>query len=70
MAILGKEALPHVNDPPVHAIARVRLLGRVHDVSFVKFLHLGRVPGTLVLVTRILHLSVVGVDDGLGEVNQ
>ena len=70
LAVLGKEALPHVNDPHVHVVARVRLLGRVHDVSFVEFLHPGRVPGTLVLVARILHVSVVGVDDGLGEVNQ
>ena len=30
LAVLGKEALPHVNDPPVHLVARVRLLGRVH----------------------------------------
>ena len=70
LAVLGKEALPHVNDPLVHVVARVRLLGRVHDVSFVEFLHPGRVPGTLVVVAGILHVSVVGVDDGLGEVNQ
>ena len=70
LAILGKEALPHVNDPPVHVVARVRLLGRVHDVISVEFLHLGRVLGTLVIVAGILHVSVVGVDDGLGEVNQ
>ena len=54
LTILGKEALPHVNDPPVHVVARVRLLGHVHDVSFVEFLHLGRVRGTLILVARIL----------------
>ena len=70
LAILGKEALPHVNDPPVHVVARVRLLGRVHDVSFVEFLHPGRVLGTLVLVAGILSVSVVGIDDGLGKVNQ
>ena len=70
LAILGKEALPHVNDPHVHDVARVRLLGRVHDVSFVKFLHPVRVLATLVLVAQIIHVSVVGVDDGLGEVNQ
>ena len=69
LAVLGKEALPHVNDPPVHVVARVCFLGRVHDMSFVKFLHPGRVPGTLVLVTGFLHVSVVGVSDGLGEVN-
>ena len=50
LAILGKEALPHVNDPHVHVVAHVRLLGRVHDMGFVEFLHPGRVPGTLVLV--------------------
>ena len=70
LAILGKEALPYVNDSHVHLVARVRLLGRVHDVSFVEFLHPGLVPGTLFLVGRILHVSIVGVDDGLGEVNQ
>ena len=70
LAFLGKEALPHVNDPPVHVVARVRLLGRVHNVSFVKFIHPGRVPGTLVVVAGILHVSVVGIDDGLGKVNQ
>ena len=55
-AVWGKEALPHVNDLPIHVIARVRLLGRV--------------PGTLVLVAGILQVSLVGVNDGLGEVNQ
>ena len=69
LAVLGKEALPHVNDPPVHLVARVCLLGHVHDVSFLEFLHPGRVPGMLVLVARNLHVSVVGVDDGLGKVN-
>ena len=68
--VLRKEALPQVNDLPVHIVARVRLLGRAHDVSFVKFLHPGRVPGTLVLIAGILHVSIVGIDDGLGEVNQ
>ena len=70
LAILGKEGLPHVNDPHVHVVARVHLLGRVHDVIFVEFLHPGQVPGTLVVVAGILHVFVVGVDDGLGEVNQ
>ena len=37
LAVLGKEGRPHVNDPRVHVIARVRLLGRVHDVSFASF---------------------------------
>ena len=70
LAVLGKEALPHANDLPVHVVSRVRLLGRVHDLSFVEFLHPGRVLGMLLLVAGILHVSVVGVDDGLGEVNQ
>ena len=60
LAVLGKEALTHVNDLPVHVVAHVRLLGHVHDMSFVEFLHPGRVPGTLVLVARILHVSIVG----------
>ena len=70
LAVLGKEALPHVNDPSVNVVARVRLLGRVHDVIFVEFLHLVRVPDMLVIVAGILHVFVVGVDDGLSEVNQ
>ena len=70
LAVLGKEALPHVKDPPVHVVAHVRLLGRLHDISFVEFLHPSRVPGILVLIARILHVSVVGVDDGLSEVNR
>ena len=51
-------------------IARVRLLGRVYDVSFVEFLQPGRVPGTLVVGAGTLHISVAGVDDGHGKVNQ
>ena len=58
LAILGKETLPHVNGPPVHLVARVRLLGSVHDVRFVEFLHPGRVLGTLVLVIGILHACI------------
>ena len=50
LAVLGKEALPHVSNRPVHVVARVCLLGRVHDVIFVEFLHPGRVPGMLVVV--------------------
>ena len=61
LAVLGKEALPHVNDMPVHVVARVRLLGRVHDMSFVEFLHLGRVPSTLFLVAGILHVSLLHI---------
>ena len=67
---MGKDALPDVNGPPIHVVARVRLLGHIHGVNFLEFLHPGQVPGTLVLVTRILHVFVIGVDDGLGEVNQ
>jgi hypothetical protein len=33
-------------------------------------MHPGLVPGNLILVALILHVSVVGVDDGHGEVNQ
>ena len=69
LAVWGKEALPHVNYPPVHVVAHVRLLGRVYDVRFVELLHPGRVPVTLVVVAGILHVSIVGVDDGIGEVN-
>ena len=70
LLLAGKEALPHVNDLHVHLVAHVHLLGHVHDVSFVEFLHPGRVPGMLVLVARILHVSVLGDNDGLNEVNQ
>ena len=70
LAILGNEALLHVNDLPVHVVACVRLLDRVHDMIYVEFLHPGQVRGTFVLVAGILHVSVVGDDDGLDEVNQ
>ena len=69
LAGMGKEALPHVNDPPVHVVAHVRLLGRVHNMIFVEFLHPRRVLGTLVLVAGSLHVSLVGIDDGLSEIN-
>lgn len=70
LSVLGKDALHHVNNPPINVVARVHLLGRIHDVRFVEFLHPGRVPGTLVVVAGILHVSIVGVDDGLSKVNQ
>ena len=35
LAVLGKEALPYVNDPPVHRVACVRVHGRVLDVFFI-----------------------------------
>ena len=66
----GYEALPHVNDPRVHIVASCTPPWPRTRLSFVEFLHLGRVPGTLVLVVGILLVFVVGVDDGLGEVNQ
>ena len=59
LTVLGKEALTHVNDPPIHVEARVHLLGRVHDMSFVEFLRPGLVSGTLVLVVGILHVSLL-----------
>ena len=61
-----KKTLPHVNDPHVHLVACVRVLGRVLDVLFIQSLMPDTVPGVLVL---ILHLHVVGLDDGRGEVN-
>ena len=69
LAVLGKEALPHVNDPPVHLVACVRVHGRVLDMLFIQSLMPHTVPGVLVLLALILHLHVVGVDDGLGKVN-
>ena len=45
LAVLGKEALPHVNDPPVHLVACVRVLGRVLDVLFIQSLMPNTVPG-------------------------
>ena len=70
LAVSGKEALPHVNDPPVHLVACVRVHGRVLDMLFIQSLMPHTVPGVLVLIALILHLRVVGVDDGRGEVNQ
>ena len=37
---------------------------------FIQSLMANTVPGVLVLLALILHLHVVGVDDGRGEVNQ
>ena len=62
--------LPHVNDLPVHLVACVRVLGRVLDMLFIQSLMSHTVPDVLVLLALILHLHVVGVDDGRGEVNQ
>ena len=65
-----KKTLPHVNDPHVHLVACVPVLGRVLDVLFIQSLMPNTVPGVLVLLALILHLHVLGVDDGRGEVNQ
>ena len=54
LAVLRKEALPHVNDPPVHLVACVRVLGHVLDVFFIHSLMLDDVPGVLVLLAIIL----------------
>ena len=68
---LGNEALPHVNDPPVHLIACVHALGRKPEVRFIQLAHPGPVPGYRTCSLGILlHLFVVGVDDGRGEFDQ
>ena len=54
----------------VHLVACVLVLGRVRDVLFIQSLMPDIVPGVLVLLALNLHLHVVGVDDGRGEVNQ
>ena len=64
------KTLPHVNDPPVHFVSCVRVIGRVLDVFFIQSRMPNTMPGVLVLVALILHLHVVGVDDGGGEVDQ
>lgn len=68
---LGNEALPHVNDPPVHVVACVHALGREPKVRFIQLPHLGPMPGYETCLPGILlHLFVVGVDDGRGEFDQ
>ena len=64
------KTLPHVDDPRVHLVACVHVLGRVLDVFFIQSLMPNTVPGILVLLALILHLHVVGFDDGRCEVNQ
>ena len=59
-----KETLPHVNDPHVHLVACVCVLGCVLDVFFIQSLMPDTVPDVLVLLALILHLHVAGVDDG------
>ena len=68
---LGNEALPHVNDPPVHLVACVHALGHEPEVRFIQLPHLGLVPGCETCYLGImLHLFVVGVDDGRGVFDQ
>ena len=68
---LGNEALPHVNDPPVHLIACVHALGHEPEARFIQLPHPSLVPGYGTYSLGILlHLFVVGVDDGRGEFNQ
>ena len=65
LAILRNEALPHVNDPPVHLVACVHALGREPEVRFIQLPHPGPVPGYGTCSLGILlHLFIVGVDDG------
>ena len=58
------KTLPHVHDPPVHLIACVRVIGRILDVFFIQSLVPNIVLGVIVLLALIVHLHVVGVDDG------
>lgn len=68
---LGNEALPHVNDPPVHLVASVHVLGHQPEVRFIQLPHPGPVPGyETCSVGILLHIFVVWVDDGRGEFNQ
>ena len=68
---LGNEALPHVNDRPVHLVACVHALGRKPEVRFIQLPHPGLVPGyETCSVGIMLHLFIVGVDDGRGEFDQ
>ena len=66
LVFVRKKTLPHVNDPPVHLVACVRVL----DMLFIQSLMPHTVPGVLVLIALFLHLRIVGVDDGRGEVDQ
>ena len=38
LVVYRKEALPHVNDLPVHLVACVRINGRVLEVIFIQYL--------------------------------
>ena len=70
LVFVRKKTLPHVNDPPIHLVACVRVHGRVLDMLFIQSLMPHTVPGVPVLIALILHLHVVWVDDGRDEVNQ
>ena len=70
LAVLGKEALPHVNNPPVHLIACVHALCCKLEVRFIQSPYLGTVPGSRISLGTFLHVFIVGVDDGRGEFNQ
>ena len=67
---LGNEALPHVNNPSVLLVACVHALGREPEVRFIQLLHPGPVPGYGTSLGILLHLFVVGVDDGRGKFDQ
>ena len=45
LTILGKEALPHVNDPPVQLVACVHAPSHEHGVRFIQLPHPSPVPG-------------------------
>ena len=67
---LGNEALPHVNNLPVHPVACVHALGHEPKGRFIQLLHPGLVPGYGTCSLGILlHLFLVGVDDGLATVS-
>ena len=68
---LANEVLPHVNDSLVHLIACVHARGRGPEVRFIQLPHLGLVPGYGTCSLGILlHLFIVGVDDGRGKFYQ
>ena len=68
---LGNKALPHVNDPPMHLVACVHALGREPEVRFIQLPRPSLVPGYRTCsLGLLLHLFIVGVDDGRGEFDQ
>ena len=64
------QTLLHVNEPHVHLVACVRVLGHVLDMFFIHSLISHTMPGVLVLLSLILHLHAVGVANIRGEVDQ